>query len=303
MDALIVGAGPTGLTLACDLMKRGLNVRVIEKLTQPTDQSRALALQSRTLEVFEKMDILDQFLEKGRIIRRGNFNHNHKQFAAIDFAAYLQAPYPFILSIPQSATEAILASHFEKLGGKVERGVSLQNLEGEEAVLQHPDNKIEKIAPKWIFGCDGAHSTVRHSLNLSFKGAAFPETFYLADVQMQIDLPQDAAHFYSYKSNLCAFFPLPGVNQFRIIALTPPDLNNLQQFAEKCSGLPLEIKKVLWSSAFTVHRRIVSKMRIGRIFLLGDAAHIHSPAGGQGLNTSVQEAFNLGWKIALVHQN
>ncbi len=119
---------------------------------------------------------------------------------------------------------------------------------------------------------------------------------------MQVDLPQDGAHFYSYKSNLCAFFPLPAENQYRIIALIlqNPDL---RQFAQDCSGLPLEIKKTIWSSAFTVHRRIVSKMRIGRIFLLGDAAHIHSPAGGQGLNTSVQEAFNLGWKVALVHQN
>ncbi|MGC1879328.1 MAG: FAD-dependent monooxygenase [Rhabdochlamydiaceae bacterium] len=308
MDGLIIGGGPTGLTLGCELIKRGLKVRLIEKLPQATDQSRALALQSRTLEIFERMGILDRFLKEGRIIHRGNFNHNHKLFASIDFAA-LQAPYPFILVVPQSETEKILADHFENLGGEIERGVSLQELLGEEAVLNHATGRIEKTSARWIFGCDGAHSEVRHSLNLPFKGAAFPETFALADVEMQIDLPQDQAHFYSYRSHVCGLIPLTAKNEFRIIVIgakkqqVSTDLPFFHHFVKICSGLPLEIKRTSWTSIFTIHRRITSKMRVGNIFLLGDAAHIHSPAGGQGLNTSVQDAFNLGWKIALIHHN
>ncbi len=308
-DALVVGAGPTGLTLGCELLRRGLKVRLIEKLAEPTDQSRALALQSRTLEVLERMGILDRFLKQGKIIRRGNFHHNGKLFGILDFSQ-VKAPYPFILSIAQSETEQILARHFEDVGGKVERGISLQSLQGSEATLQYSDGHMETTAATWIFGCDGAHSEVRHSLRLPFTGAAFPETFALADVEMFIDLPADEGHFFSYKSGLCGLVPLSQKNHFRIIALLPkqmakketvPDLPFFRQFVPLCSGVPVEIKTASWISLFTVHRRIVSKMRVGNVFLLGDAAHIHSPAGGQGLNTSVQDAFNLGWKVALVH--
>jgi 2-polyprenyl-6-methoxyphenol hydroxylase-like FAD-dependent oxidoreductase len=309
VDALIIGAGPTGLTLGCELIKRGLKVRLVEQLSQPTDQSRALGLQSRTLEVFERMDILDQFLEQGRIIHQGNFNHNHKLFGTIDFAAYLNAPYPFILVISQSKTEEILTAHFEKHGGKIERGITLQKMEDGQAILLHLNGKIEKPSARWIFGCDGAHSAVRHSSNLPFTGAAFPETVALADVEMQIDLPQDQAHFYFYENSLCGLFPLPEKNEFRIIAFAPQltvdsatlDISFFHHHVSTCSGLPLKIERANWMSLFTIHRRITSKMRIGNTFLLGDAAHIHSPIGGQGLNTSVQDAFNLAWKIGLVH--
>ncbi|MBI2810081.1 MAG: FAD-dependent monooxygenase [Candidatus Melainabacteria bacterium] len=304
IDALIVGAGPTGLTLACELLKRGLTVRLIELLKTPTNQSRALGIQPRTLEVFEKMGLIDRFLKMGRKIQGGNFYRNHKKFGRLDFAAYLDAPYPFLLSLPQADTEKILSTHFESLGGKIERGVALKSLEGSTAEL----DTGEKIAAKWIFGCDGAHSAVRRSLDLPFKGATFPETFALADVELSNPLPADEVQFFLHRSGVCGIIPLPQKNVFRIIAINPKDKLSeastafFQGFLNRTSGHTLTITKTIWMSLFTIHRRIAPKMRVGNTFLVGDAAHIHSPAGGQGLNTSVQDAYNLAWKIALVHQ-
>lgn len=309
IDALVIGAGSTGLTLGCELIKRGLKVRLIEQLPEATDQSRALGLQSRTLEVFEKMGILDTFLKEGRVVQHINFNLNRKHLLEVDFHL-LDAVYPFVLVIPQSVTERILAEHFTALGGTIERGVALQTIHDTQATVLHPNGKEEVIQTKWIFGCDGAHSTVRHSLNLPFTGAAFPESFALADVEIHTSLPDDQIHIFFQSTNLCGLIPLPEKNGFRIITLLSEknakqklDIPFFHQSLDECTGLPLEIEKITWMSTFTIHRRIVPKMRDGNVFLLGDAAHIHSPVGGQGLNTSVHDAFNLAWKIALVHHN
>ena len=308
INALIVGAGPTGLTLGCELIKRGLSVRLIEQLPKQTDQSRALALHSRTLEVFEKMGILKEFLNQGIIVRQGNIYFSRKRVGIIDFS-YLIAPYPFILVVPQSQTEKILTEHFVKLGGKVERNVTLKEISGAKAHLLHAGQKEEILSPTWIFGCDGAHSAVRHSLNLPFKGAKFSETFALADVEVSTSLPHDQAHMFLAPDSDAALFPLPENHCYRLIILVQNkdvdlpsglDLPFFQSHIDRLSPVPVEIKKVNWMSLFSIHRRITPKMRVGNTFLLGDACHIHSPFGGQGLNTSVQDAFNLAWKIALV---
>ena len=293
VDAFIIGAGPTGLTLACELIKRRLTVRLIEQLTTPTDQSRALAIHSRTLEVFEKMGILDRFLSSGKRVTQGNIYYKRKRVGGFDFS-HLNAPHPYILSIPQAKTEEILAHHFEELGGKIERGVALKSLE-------------ETASARWIFGCDGAHSTVRHCLNLLFKGTKLSEGFALADVEIESTLSPDQTHAFFLPHMNGALIPLPEKNWFRIIVLTTDQqtqltLPYLQTLFDTLSPIPIKIKQSSWMSVFSVHRRIVPHMRSGNIFLLGDAAHIHSPFGGQGLNTSIQDAFNLAWKIALVHQ-
>ena len=308
LDALIIGAGPTGLTLGCELIKQGLKVRLVEKLPRATDQSRALGLQSRTLEIFDKMGLIDSFLKQGRIIRQGNIYSNRTLIGSIAFTPYLDAPYPFVLIVPQAVTEQILADFFESMGGVVERGVSLQALDKTRATLQHDEGSTETIDAKWIFGCDGAHSTTRHLLNVTFKGVAFPETFALADVTMDTSLATDQIHFFSQDNNLCGIIPLPEEKKFRIIALkadqiaAKEDASFFESFVQQSSGHHVKITQADWISLFTIHRRIASHMRFGNCFLIGDAAHIHSPAGGQGLNTSVQDAFNLSWKIALVHR-
>lgn len=310
IDALIIGAGPTGLTLACELIKRGLSVRIVEQLSSPTDQSRALALHSRTLEIFEKMGLIEIFLKRGQIVRRFKAHLNYAPLFEAEFCE-LDTPYPFVLIVPQADTERILAEHFIQLGGKVERGISLQSLQGNLATLLHANGSEEKVAAKWIFGCDGAHSAVRRALSLPFTGAQFPETFALADVEVESPLPNDQFQVYFHPQGIGAFVPLPNPHHYRIIALLPEkiekssihmDIAFFQHLLETYSKLGIKIKRADWMSLFTIHRRITPKMRVGNVFLLGDAAHIHSPIGGQGLNTSVQDAFNLAWKIGLVHQ-
>jgi 2-polyprenyl-6-methoxyphenol hydroxylase-like FAD-dependent oxidoreductase len=306
LDALIVGAGPTGLTLACELIKRGLSVRLVEQLATPIDQSRALAIHSRTLEVFEKMGILDRFLREGKQVTQGNIYYNRKRVGGFNFS-HLIAPHPYVLCIPQPKTEEILTHYFEELGGTIERSVTLKSVSQTQAVLAHANQTEELVSARWIFGCDGAHSSVRRCLNLPFKGAKFSEGFGLADVEMQSPLDSDQVHAFFLPNTGGALLPLPEKNWVRIIVLNlnqnqPLTLPFLQTLFNALSPTPIKLKQISWMSVFFVQRRIVPRMRSENIFLLGDAAHIHSPFGAQGLNTSVQDAFNLAWKIALVHQ-
>lgn len=307
LDCLIIGAGPTGLTLACELLKRNMRVRIVDQLEKPTKESRALAIQSRTLELFEKMGLINPLFKKGQILQHAQVYYEKKPFVSIDFKK-LNAPYPLVLVIPQSETEAVLTSHLTECGGFVERGKKLFSLKGSTAVLRDVNGPEERVEARWIFGCDGAHSTVRHALDIPFEGAALPETFALADVEIETDLPHTAVSSFIENEKLCVFFPLPRKNWFRMIVQNPEigtkkelRLADFQECADRASPLPVKLLGSEWISAFSIQRRIASTMRVGRTFLLGDAAHIHSPVGGQGLNTSIQDAFNLAWKIALVH--
>lgn len=310
-DVIIIGAGPAGLMLGCELLKRGIQVRLFEHLPERTDQSRALGLQSRTLEIFEKMGIIGEFLQKGKKIHHANIYKKGRRTATVDISQ-IEAPYPFVLSLPQAETEAILTRHFEKLGGNIERCKTLTAINGPQAVFQVPNKTEETVSARWIIGCDGAHSTVRHILNMPFHGAAFHETFALADVEIDSPFSDEETHMFFSSKKIAGMIPLPQPNHFRIITLMgtqkPESLPELtldlmQQVVQEASNCRLiRIKKANWLATFSVHRRLVPEMRIDNVFLVGDAAHIHSPAGGQGLNTSVQDAFNLAWKLALVQQ-
>jgi 2-polyprenyl-6-methoxyphenol hydroxylase-like FAD-dependent oxidoreductase len=309
VDVLIIGAGPTGLTLAIELLRRGLNIRIIDQLTARTTQSRALGLQARSLEVFEKLSVLDKMLDRGLPIDTVHLYQNGKQIGMTSLSI-LPIAYPFVLIIPQADTEAILTERLEELGGKIERGISFLELCNNQAVLAHPSEKKEIVAAKWIVGCDGAHSALRHALNIPFKGTKFSESFALADVTIpNCPLAHRDIHGFLCSTGILGCIPLPKKNQFRLITtstdliksedLTAPFLEKLIQ---NCTKLNLKIENILWASVFTIHRRIVPQMSKGSLFLCGDAAHIHSPAGGQGLNIGIQDAFNLAWKLALVHQ-
>lgn len=307
LNALIVGAGPTGLVLAIELAKRQLSVRIIDQLDDPTHQSRALGLQSRTLEIFQQMGLIDSFLKKGRIIKEGTIYLNQKPLAKMDFGL-LKTPFPFLLSIPQRETESILTSHLKSFSVEIERGVVLEKLEHNVATIQHPNGFCEQVKADWIFGCDGAHSTVRDCLNLAFEGEKQAESFALADVKIKTPLPHNSAHIFLNPNGLIGIIPLPESDWYRLIVNAPERkestwiLEDFETIAKNHIPHPITFIESKWISTFTVQRRIVPKMRKGHVFLLGDAAHIHSPVGGQGLNTSVQDAHNLGWKIALVHQ-
>jgi 2-polyprenyl-6-methoxyphenol hydroxylase-like FAD-dependent oxidoreductase len=288
VDILIVGAGPTGLTLACELKRRGLNFRLIDKLSTPTTQSRALALQARSLDIFEKLGALSRMLDKGLAVTTTHLYENGQEIGKAYFTT-LPTPYPFVLILPQSDTEAILAARLHELGGAIERSTELLSLEGSLATLLLPSGKQETIEATWIIGCDGAHSTVRHCLKLPFKGTKFPESFFLADVVIP-NLAHREIHAFMTAKGILGIIPLPTSHHFRLITTFPTEQIDI----------PLSIERVIWSSLFSIHRRIVPHFSQGSTFLCGDAAHIHSPAGGQGLNIGIQDAFNLAWKLSAV---
>lgn len=283
VDALIIGAGPTGLVLAHELVRRKMRVRIIDQLEKPTDQSRALAIHARTLEIFDRLGLAQKMISLGIPLHELELFIDGKSTGKLSLTK-IPSKFPFSLILPQSQTEAVLIEALEKLGVKVERPCTCTHAEEGRVLV---DGKT--ISALWIFGCDGAHSTVRHALGVPFKGAKFPEVFKLADVELAEPLAHDRIHGRLSKEGMAGIIPIPGSNLFRLVSTPPQDS-------------PFPIKRTLWESNFQVHRRIVPKMRHGSIFLLGDAAHIHSPAGGQGLNISVQDAYNLAWKIDLVHR-
>jgi 2-polyprenyl-6-methoxyphenol hydroxylase-like FAD-dependent oxidoreductase len=309
VDVLIVGAGPTGLTLACELRRRGIQIRLIDQLPARTTQSRALGLQARSLEVFEKLGVLDQMLDRGLPVDTVHLYENGKQIGMTSLSA-LSIAYPFVLIIPQADTEEILTNRLEQLGGHIERSLTLIGLRGNQATIAHASGEKEVITATWIIGCDGAHSAVRHSLKIPFKGTKFAENFALADVTIpDCPLSRRDIHGFLSSAGILGFIALPKKNQFRLITTfhdetKTADLNIpfLEKVIQERAKLSVSIQDILWASMFTIHRRIVPRMSQGFVFLCGDAAHIHSPAGGQGLNIGIQDAFNLAWKLALVHQ-
>lgn len=327
---LVVGAGPVGLTLAFELKRRGVNCRIIDKANGPTDQSRALGIHARTLEVFENMGIVDEVLKVGQKLHGVNVYVQKRRIMHMTLDE-LESPYPFVISLPQSQTGQIIANELAKLGVDVEYQVELvdivQDKEQVRATLKYADGSGMEEAVDWVVACDGAHSTVRHRLNMAFEGNQYPDAFILADVSMQTSLPQTEGHLFNGDDGLFAVFPY-GNDRFRLIADVPldspivklpeeeskeqkklrirfkdPTLEEFQSVMDKRGPGGIQITEAKWLATFAIHRRKINHYRKGRIFIAGDAAHIHSPAGGQGLNTGIQDSFNLAWKLALVIQN
>ena len=314
-DVLIVGAGPTGLTLACEAARRGLSCRLIEKERQPNPWSRALGVQARTLELFAQMGISDKAVAHGRKVQGARIHSEGRERAHVRLEG-LDSPFPYILILPQNDTEMLLTEKARSHGVEIERGTALtgfvQDGEGVTATLQHQDGREETTRVQWLVGADGAHSAVRHGLGLPFEGAAYPEGFLLADCRMTGSLSEEELSVYLTHDGFLAIFPFGG-GLFRLIAGLPraavsgPEgdaheatLEECQAVMDKCGPKGVRLSDPVWISRFHLHRRLAPQMRVGRVFLAGDAAHIHSPAGGQGMNTGIQDAFNLAWKLALV---
>lgn len=327
-DVLVVGAGPTGLMMASELRRYGLNCILIDKNQGPSDQSKALAIQPRTLEIFHLLGISSLFINRGQKIEAMNPMDHTKKIAHIPFSI-LETPFPFILSLPQSHTEQILAEHLHTLGGKIERETELVALSEESdkviADLRQPTGETRQIAAKWVIGCDGAHSFVRKHLQLTFIGKAFHQIFSLADVKIQWKYPHNEVYAFFHPNGPLAAIPLPGENQYRLIFLLDrcqekakkltspldnldvkeypaPSLEETKQIVAQWADPSAEVSDPQWLANFHVNSRLTSRYQVGKLFLAGDAAHIHSPIGGQGMNTGLQDAFNLSWKLAMVHR-
>jgi 3-(3-hydroxy-phenyl)propionate hydroxylase len=317
---LIVGAGPTGLAAAMCLARARVPVRLVERALQPASHSRAIGIQARTLELLEQHRVVEQFLAAGHRLRAVNLYSAGHRLARLDFDP-LRTRYPFLLCLGQSVAERILSDHLAAFGVVVERGVELVDLVQADsqvhAGLRHSDGRHETIQASFIVAADGAHSTVRHLLDLKSSGKAFDQTLMLADLCADSDLSDDEVHMFTSKDGIAALVPMGG-GRHRFLAdhasdgalpeesaaevrdVYTPTLERLQAAARRRIDRRLELSKLEWSSCFRLHSGVVERLRVQRAFLAGDAAYVHSPAGGEDMDAGIQEAFNLGWKLARV---
>ena len=312
-DVLVVGAGPTGLVLALWLTRLGVRVRIIDKTAEPGTTSRALAVQARTLELYGQLDLTDAIVAKGHQVPAVNLWVKGESAARISFGSVGSdlTPYPFLHIFPQDRHERLLIERLEALGVRVERRTELIRFAEENsrvtARLRGPDGQEIDCVAAYIAGCDGARSIVRETIGTGFPGGTYRQLFYVADVDAAGPALNGELHIDLDEADFLGVFPLAGQGQARLIGTVRDeragraDTLTFEDVSDRAiSHLKVEVKKVNWFSTYHVHHRVTEHFRKGRAFLLGDAAHIHSPAGGQGMNTGIGDAINLAWKLAAV---
>jgi 2-polyprenyl-6-methoxyphenol hydroxylase-like FAD-dependent oxidoreductase len=314
-QVLIAGAGPTGLMLAAQLARHGADFLIVDGKSGPTRESRALGVQARTLELYEALGIAAAAVEQGRPTLAVNLYVGERRVQRIPLAEIGrgQSPYPFLLILEQSRNEALLYGALRDAGCDVAWNTSLGGFrdEGEHisATLRHADGREETLTADWLVGCDGARSTVREQLGLTFAGGTYENAFYVADVRAEGPLMQGELMVCLSRETFVLFFPMPGEQRYRVIGVLPRDgrlddptltFDDIEAAVRAQLDIDVRFSDVAWFSAYRVHHRCVQRFRTGRVFVAGDAAHVHSPVGAQGMNTGLQDACNLAWKLALV---
>jgi 2-polyprenyl-6-methoxyphenol hydroxylase-like FAD-dependent oxidoreductase len=312
-DVLIIGAGPTGLVLALWLTRLGVKVRIVDKTAGPGTTSRALAVQARTLELYRQLDLTDAVIAKGHRVPATNLwvrGERKARISLTDMGTGL-TPYPFLHIFPQDEHEKLLEAKLESLGVNVERHTELVSFSEQAnavtARLRGPDGAESEHEAIYLAGCDGARSTVRETIGTGFPGGTYEHLFYVADVEAGGPALDGELHIDLDDADFVAVFPLAGQGRARLIGTVRDeraghaDTLTFDDISNKAIGqMKLAINKVNWFSTYHVHHRVTEHFRKGRAFLIGDAAHIHSPAGGQGMNTGIGDAINLAWKLAAV---
>jgi 2-polyprenyl-6-methoxyphenol hydroxylase-like FAD-dependent oxidoreductase len=305
-DVLIVGAGPVGLFLANECARRNLRWRLIEERSSQSEHSKALAIFPRTLEIFDMAGVVEPFLEKANRVTSVAVASHERTLARMKFAPG-DSPYSFVAMVPQDVTEQLLVEQLQRKGGTVEYETSFVSAiqgDGHVSGTLNRNGQRQNVTAAFVVGCDGAHSAVRHTLNLAFEGAAYNDVFVLADVETNEALPGDELQLCPSESGPVAIFPMSSTRR-RIIATVAneendaPSLDLVQKILAERAPSGIEANALHWSTYFHIHHRHVAEMRVGRMFIAGDAAHIHSPFGGQGMNTGLQDVWNLVWKIDL----
>ena len=299
-NVLIAGAGPVGLVAACELARRGVSVRVIDKLEAPTTESRAVVVHARSLEALARVGVADEIVAASRRTTALELHADGAEVGRVPLDT-VHSPYPFTATLPQDETERILTARLAALGVAVERGRELVALEQDDERVRATLHDGETIEAGRLVGCDGSHSTVRHLLGMRLEGSFEGQRFFLGDVEAAYDLERDAMHaFFGKDGGPLLVFPMRG-DRVRLIAEAGDDgtvsLDVLQGLVGRF-GVYMKLTSAHWMTSFEIHHGQVARYRVGRAFLAGDAAHIHSPAGGQGMNTGIQDAFNLAWKLA-----
>ncbi|HNM84126.1 MAG TPA: FAD-dependent monooxygenase [Mycobacterium sp.] len=326
VEVLVAGAGPVGLTAAIELARRGVAVRVVDPLTEPPRYAKAVGVQPRSLEVFEQMGVLGEMLDAA-IPMRGQYVYvNGVKVGEMDLPLPAGVPFGFA-DIPQYETERILREALRRRGGSVERGVEVTGFTQSADSVTGLLSDGSSVRARYLIGADGAHSTVRKTLGLTFDGGAFEEQYMLGDVEVDWSIPRGMAVRAMHQTDgatddLLVCIPLPGRGRYRMSMLVPPELRvsttasgdgvahgfegdrrpgleHIQAVLDRLAPEPTTARNLRWSSVFRISHRIVNAYGRGRVFVAGDAAHIHPPTGGQGMNTGIQDAHNLAWKLAL----
>lgn len=318
-QVLVVGAGPTGLMAANLLKRRGVEVRIVDSRSEASRESRAFAVMARSMELFGQLDLADRILDRGVVNPGIDFFVRGSRVGGLDYdrAASPDTPYEFITLHPQSDTEAVLIQDLARLGVVIERRTNVtalsQDAQGVTTRATGADGREVAIRSQYVVGADGAHSVVRKALGLSFEGAKYSQTFLLADCR--VDWPLDHARFrvFMHGETIALFLPLDGARRSRVMTTDHSnkadrdgtdaaqlDLAELEPVFRQVTGLDVRLSDPAWTTRYQVSHRGVPRYGEGRVFVAGDAAHIHSPAGGQGMNTGLQDAANLAWKIAAV---
>jgi 2-polyprenyl-6-methoxyphenol hydroxylase-like FAD-dependent oxidoreductase len=312
-EVLIVGAGPTGLVLALWLTRLGVQVRIVDKLAEPATTSRAVAVQARTLEFYRQIGLAEAVVARGHDVSAANMWVAGRRVARAvfgDMGAGI-SPYPYAFIFPQDEHERLLIDTLSDSDVSMERQTELIQFEerGDRVVatLRHPDGRLEDCDAAFIVGCDGAHSRVREILSIGFPGGTYEHLFYVADVEARGVVMNGDIHVALDRTDFLAVFPLKGARRARLVGTVRDETANQRGdltwddvSTRVMEWLRIDVDTVNWFSTYHVHHRVADQFRRGHAFLLGDAAHIHSPVGGQGMNTGIGDAVNLAWKLAAV---
>jgi 2-polyprenyl-6-methoxyphenol hydroxylase-like FAD-dependent oxidoreductase len=308
-DVVIVGAGPTGLAIASVLAAEGVSFVLADRLSESTNTSRAAVVHARTLEVLEELEVTERLRAEGHIVPRFTIRDRDRILVTICFDD-LPTRYPYALMVPQNITEAILLVRLRELGGDVYRPYTVADLhqeaDGVSVTVTADGQQPQTVLARYLVGADGMHSTVRERAGISFTGGTYEESFVLADVRINWPLRPDEVMLFFSPEGLVVVAPLPG-RRHRVVATAHdapehPDIPDVQHLLDTRGPMrkAARVEEILWSSRFRIHHRVANRYCAGRILLAGDAAHVHSPAGGQGMNTGIQDAVALGHALAAV---
>ena len=314
-DVLIVGAGPVGLALAGDLVRRGVRCRLVDSLARPAQQTKAVGIQARTLELLARMGTARTAIDRGLTTSLFSIYSSGRRLIRLDFRDHLAgSPYPYVLLFRQDQTEQLLTEHLHDVGSAVEWQTELTGLtqddQGVEVVLRNADASEEHIRASWLVGCDGAHSAIRRLLGLRFVGSTLEQSFAsfaVGNVRMDWDLPYNEVYAFLHQGNFIGYFPMAN-GRHRLVVAYAPDaaptgdvtLQEIQQAIQTCGPSGARALDPTELTRFHINQRRIEHYRVSRVFLAGDAAHIHSPIGAQGMNTGIQDALNLSWKLWLM---